>query len=111
MSLDITLFYNVQDDNTKEVYSLNITHNLNTMADKAGLYYPLWQPHAIEATHAKDLIHVLLNGILWLEENKEEAEKYNAKNGWGDYHNLLLSAKEYLKNCKANPNAIIRTHR
>lgn len=39
MSLDISL---ILDD--KVVFETNITHNLNTMADKAGIYYACWRP-------------------------------------------------------------------
>ncbi len=31
-------------EETNEVYSANITHNLGEMADKAGIYYALWRP-------------------------------------------------------------------
>lgn len=43
------------DDESDEVYSANITHNLNRMAEAAGIYLALWRPSEMldPATHAK----------------------------------------------------------
>ena len=43
MSLDFRLKYNI-DNNEICVYSGNITHNLNEMAEAAGVYGCLWCP-------------------------------------------------------------------
>lgn len=45
----------LQQAESEEVYSRNITHNLNTMAEKAGLYLALWRPGELldPATHTK----------------------------------------------------------
>ena len=41
-----------EETETNEVYSANITHNLNTMADEAGIYKHLWRPDEIKITKA-----------------------------------------------------------
>ena len=41
MSLHFNLYYEI-DNNRIEVFSRNITHNLNKMADVAGIYDVLW---------------------------------------------------------------------
>jgi hypothetical protein len=49
MSLDVRL----EDENGRELYWFNITHNLNKMARKAGLYQCLWRPEEIGITTAR----------------------------------------------------------
>lgn len=59
MSLDVYL----RLDNGNEVYDANITHNLNTMAEEAGIYKHLWRPEELGITKAKDLIEPLAEGL------------------------------------------------
>jgi hypothetical protein len=59
-----------EDTETNEVYSANITHNLNTMADEAGIYEHLWRPDEIQITKAKEVCKIATNG-LGLYEGKE----------------------------------------
>lgn len=106
MSLDVDLF---NDD--EFVYSFNITHNLNTMADKAGIYKHLWRPEEIGITKAGELIEPLSNGLIALVTNKADFIKYNPENGWGDYDGLVSVVADYLSACKQYPNATIRVDR
>ena len=46
-----------------EVYSANITHNLNKMADAAGIYKHLWQPTENGIIYAEQLIAPLTEGL------------------------------------------------
>ena len=62
MSLDFYLNYK-KDGNDIEVFSANITHNLNKMADKSGIYYALWRPNEKGWKKAKDIIPVLEKGL------------------------------------------------
>lgn len=84
---------------TVEVFWANTTHNLSQMANAAGLYDPIWQGSGL----AKDLIPALESGIKWLKKNKEEAESYNAPNGWGTYEHFLPWVERYLEACKKYP--------
>ena len=59
MSLDVHL----SAVRTTEVYWANITHNLNSMADEAGIYKHLWRPEEIEITKAHELIEPLRTAI------------------------------------------------
>lgn len=94
-----------------EVFEADITHNLTTMAEKAGLYMPLWRPEEIGVTHARDLSEHLEKGLKELRENKVELEKLNPENGWGSYENLLSLTKRYLEACNENPDAVITAER
>lgn len=123
MSLDVTLispepierycnccgFTNTVKD--AEVYSANITHNLNTMADKAGIYKALWRPEEIGATKAKDIIELLEKGLDDLRERPDYFRQFNASNGWGLYDHFVPFVEKYLDACRENPEAEIEISR
>ena len=102
MSLDVTLM-----ENGEEVYSANITHNLNEMAKVAGIYSELWRPEDVCAIFAKDIVVEIANGLKKMVENPAVYEKYNAPNGWGTYNNFLPWVAKYLRACRDHPNAVI----
>jgi len=95
----------------KQVYWSNITHNLNTMANKAGLYECLWRPNEQGMTHARDLIEPMEKGLALLKNNKGRFEKFNASNGWGTYEQFVPWVEDYLEACKEYPNAKVETSR
>ena len=66
---------------TDEVYSANITHNLNTMASQAGIYEHLWRPDEIGITKAKELIDPLREGLHKLKSEPEMYKAFNPSNG------------------------------
>ena len=122
MSLDITFYDNVpsspvyytrQDGSTavisdlyedKEVASINITHNLNKMAqavsidDRTTLYDVLWHGNelAIPIKLGKDFIKPLLIALPILKENSENLKKFNPANGWGSYEGLISFTEKCL---------------
>ncbi len=102
MSLDFSLY-----ENGDEVFTANITHNLNKMAEAAGIYGVLWRPDENGATHARHIIKVLREGLLELIEHKEKYEKLNAPNGWGLYEHFVPFVAEVLTACYQYPNAQI----
>lgn len=107
MSLDVDLMVT----KPTSVYSANITHNLNKMADKAGLYQALWRPEELPITKAKDLIPILSEGLEKLKRKPGYFKKFNAKNGWGTYDGLVNFVEEYLQACRENPRARIEVSR
>lgn len=88
-----------------EVYWGNITHNLNRMADEAGIYDHLWRPDWIGVRKAGQLIVPLREGLERLRANPERFRKLNPENGWGTYEGLVVFVAEYLVACSANPDA------
>lgn len=118
-------------DATYEVFAQNITHNLNEMADQAGLYDVCWRPHRLrddydipEGDHegewefedsvevkAGDLIKRLEKGLKALKDNPEHFKRYNASNGWGVYENFVPWVERYLEACKEYPDAVVRVSR
>lgn len=95
----------------EELYSDNITHNLNTMAEAVGLYKYLWRPDEIGVTKASQLIEPLIIGLAKLREDKVYLETLNPSNGWGSYEGLVEFVRLYLNACKEFPNAEVKTWR
>ncbi len=111
MSLDVTLYATDLDGNEIEVYDANITHNLNTMADKAGVYYAMWRPEEKEWTKAGHLIEALETGLADLKARPEYYDEFNPANDWGDYDGLVRFVENYLAACKQYPSARISVSR
>lgn len=113
MSLDVWLTVTKTVTETKEVmvFENNITHNLNKMADAAGLYQALWRPEEIGAKRAGDLVGVLANGLAHLHLNPDKFKSMNPENKWGNYDLLVSFTKQYLIACCENPDAVINISR
>ena len=106
MSLDVTLI--VDGD---VVYSRNITHNLNKMAEAAGIYMHMWRPDEIGINSASELIAPLLAGYSLLISEREKMEKFNSPNGWGMYEHFLPFVSAYIEACAMNPTATVEVSR
>lgn len=102
---------NTEQGETNYVFEYNITHNLNTMAEKAGIYQHLWRPEELNISYAKDLIEPLRNGLKKLLDNPDYFKTFNPDNGWGDYSGLLRFVEEYLEACIEYPESIISVSR
>lgn len=100
-----------QSDETCEAYSANITHNLNEMAEAAGIYKHLWRPEEIGITHAAQLIAPLKAGIARMKESPEQMKAHNPENGWGSYQDFLPWLEDYLAACEAHPEAEVSVSR
>ena len=93
------------------IYDRNITHNLNKMADAAGIYKHLWRPEEIGITKAAQLIDPLREGLALLLSDPERFKKFDPENKWGDYDGLVDFVREYLLACEENPNATVEVSR
>lgn len=91
----------------RQYYSANITHNLNKMAEEAGIYKHLWRPEEIEITRAGQLLEPLREGLDRLKADPERFKKFNPPNGWGSYEGLTQFVESYLEACKENPEALV----
>ncbi len=120
MSLDVSLIRRCQvsydegktvTETEEEVFEANITHNLNTMADKAGIYHACWRPEDIGATKAKDIIPLLEKGYNDLKDRPDYFKQFNASNGWGLYKHFLPWVEKYLNACKDYPESEISVWR
>jgi hypothetical protein len=93
------------------LYDANITHNLNKMADAAGIYEALWRPEEIGAKQAKDIIGKLGLGLDLLKKDPEYFQQFNSPNGWGMYEHFVPFVEKYLEACQENPDATIEVSR
>ncbi|WP_046060029.1 hypothetical protein [Paracidovorax citrulli] len=107
MSLDVYL----EDEDGKELYGANITHNLADMARAAGIYMCLWRPEEIGITRASEVIEPLAKGLADLATNQAKYEAYNAPNGWGMWKHFVPFCAAYLQACRDHPNALVRACR
>ena len=107
MSLD---FYLV-DEEGKELFQANITHNLGKMADAAGIYQALWRPEEIPATKAGELVPVLSTGLIELITHKDKYTAYDSPNGWGVYRHFVPFVESVLSACAEFPEATIKVWR
>lgn len=109
MSLDVYLT-RVQPS---EVFSANITHNLNKMATAVSerFYQAVWRPEEIGITVAGELIEPLTTGLEALKADPERFRAFDSPNGWGTYKDFVPWLEKYLAACKEYPDAAIRTSR
>jgi hypothetical protein len=111
MSIPVLPNDDLQYVETDTVYSDNITHNLNTMAQKAGLYKYLWRPEELNIKKASELINPLRKGLHKLKMNPIKYKKFNPENGWGDYEGLVSFVENYLNACYKYPDANVEASR
>lgn len=100
-----------EPDKTEELYWANITHNLNKMADEAGIYQHLWRPEELGIKKAGELITPLSEGLTRLKADPEHYKTFNASNGWGKYDGFVDWVERYLQACKENPEGTISVSR
>ena len=103
-------------EENEEVYSANITHNLNKMASEAGIYECLWRPEEKYQSedgnvYARDLIEPMSKGLELMKRNPAVFKAFNSPNGWGLYEHFVPWIERYLAACIANPNAIVNVSR
>ena len=95
----------------EEVYEANITHNLDEMAQAAGIYECVWRPREHGFVFAKDIVPTLKQGIDRLRESPDTFKVFDAENGWGTYEQFVPWLEHYLAACEQHPMAEIRVSR
>lgn len=99
------------EDETNDVYSANITHNLGQMARAAGIYLHLWHPDEIGVVKASQLIDPLRETLAALRSDPERFKAHNPPNRWGNYEQFVEFVADYLRACEENPEATVRVSR
>ena len=94
-----------------EVFEANITHNLNEMAEEAGIYKHLWMPEELKIKEAHELIEPLTKALDDMKANPEHYKKFDPENGWGSYDGFIPWIEKYIKACKEHPEAQISISR
>jgi len=104
MSLDFSLICKCCN---REIFEINITHNLGKMASEAKIYKHLWSPEEVGIKYAGQLIKPLKRAIRDLEARPCYYKKYNASNGWGLYKHFVPFVKDIFKACVQDKKAIV----
>ena len=100
-----------RDEERDVVFEANITHNLNTMAEAAGIYKHLWRPEEIGITTAKELIEPVSKGLDDMRERPDYYKQFNSPNGWGLYKHFVPWIEKYLQACIDYPNSLVEVSR
>lgn len=95
----------------RTVYDANITHNLNRMADEAGIYEVLWRPEENGIATAGQLIPHLERGIAAMEAAPARFRAFDAENGWGTYDIFLPWLRRLLEAAREYPGAKVEASR
>ena len=90
-----------------EVFWANITHNLYTMAEEAGIYKHLWKPEEIGITKAGQLVDSVEKGLTDMKAKPTYYKQFDSPNGWGIYDDFVPWIEKYLEACKKWPDAKI----
>jgi len=90
------------------LFDANITHNLNKMAEQAGIYACLWHPNDDREEYpnyetADLLIPILVEGLNQLRDRYEFFQQFNPKNGWGTYEGFVKFTSNVLEACRKYP--------
>jgi hypothetical protein len=96
---------------TTTVFESNVTHNLNRMAQEAGIYQHLWRPDEIGISRARQLIEPLAAGVELMRAEPDRFRAFNPANGWGSYDAFVPWVEAYLQACRDNPDAEILVRR
>lgn len=96
---------------TVEVYSANITHNLNKMAEEAGIYRALWRPEENGIKTASDLLSAIEAGVSDMQARPEYYSQYNSPNGWGMYERFVPWLLKLMQACREHPSAKVTVDR
>lgn len=94
-----------------EVYQANVTHNLNKMAEAAGIYEACWRPEEIGVTKAGQLIPLLTVGLRKMKAQPDYFAQFNPANGWGTYEGFVRWVEGYLAACEQYPEAEVSVSR
>lgn len=115
MSLDIDLYFDIDTGGNEPhriyLYEGNITHNLRTMADKAGIYRHIWRPSEMSCEKAGDIIETVEKGLKKMKDNPDFFMQFDSPNGWGLYRHFVPFVEKYLEACKEHPKAKISVSR
>jgi hypothetical protein len=117
MSFDVSL---MADLGNKEVYSFNLTHNVNSIVDlclkeagdpvdKEGGHYFSWG--RLEGWMAQDALPYLLKALVVATNPAREAEfrAMEPSNKWGTLESVVRVLRGFIVACEEYPNAVIYT--
>jgi hypothetical protein len=106
MSLGIYL-----EENGEEIHWQDITHNLGSMAEEAGIYRILWRAEEEGIETAEQLIGPLAIAIVEMKKDPPRFKEHDSPNGWGIYDHFLPWLERLLCACARYHSAKVKTCR
>ena len=96
-------------DSNNEIGSLNITHNLNVMAEAVSedFYKAIWRPEELNANNAQDIVDIIIKGLNKIENNPQHYIHLNPRN----YYDFVEFLHKYVDILQENPDATIKAYR
>lgn len=94
-----------QECESCDVYSANITHNLNRMAEEAGVYQLLWHPEQSGIVEASQMIEHLSDAVALMRRDPDRFKSFNPSNNWGSYDTFVPWLEKFVTACRNYPNA------
>lgn len=101
MSLDFHLM------GRASIFDANITHNLTSMAEEAGIYDCLWRPEENGYIRAGQVAEKLREGIELMRDDPDRFREFDSPNGWGTYDSFMPWLERVLRACEENPDSEI----
>lgn len=95
----------------KEVFWANITHNLNQMADNAGLYDYMWTVLESGLDSPKYVVPYLKEGLRKLRANPDHFRQFEGPGIGDSYEDLVAFVEKYIAACEDYPDATIDVSR
>ncbi|MEK9810296.1 MAG: hypothetical protein VW362_07590 [Candidatus Nanopelagicales bacterium] len=92
-------------------FEANITHNLASMADEAGIYRHLWRPDEVKIGRAHQLIDPLDRALAEMRNEPERFAAHDPANGWGSYAVFVPWLERLLGACREYPDARLKVWR
>jgi len=91
------------------VFDEGVTHNLGTMADKAGIYEALWYPKEAGIKKASELARVLAPAISDMKARPGYYRAFESARGFGTYNYFLPWLDKLYAACLEHPDAEIES--
>ena len=88
-----------------QLFHSNITHNLGSMFNEAGVYGILWRGDGRVAGAVVEQLEVAYRVML---DDPPRFEKFNAKNGWGLYEHAVPFLADVIRACREHPEGVLR---
>ncbi len=100
-------FFLVHPKDNSVLYHEKIAYNLEQMAEKAGVYNALWQPHDNGYAYGREVVDTLRKGLKHLCDQPDYYKPFAPQNEQGKYKHLMGFVSDVLEACVKFPDAVI----
>ena len=87
---------------------MNMTHNVKSMAEEAGIEWLWVLSYYPEAVKASSLVPALTHAVELMTRDPDRFRRLDSPNGWGTYANFLPWLQDLLRICTESPGLNVR---